>query len=93
MSHHFIGINSILIVVSSADVNAKKVEMTLRSGDLSKPVALTLSSLSVGQHLEGSVKKIEEYGLFIQIDNSKLSGLCHKSEVKPRISIILAFIL
>ncbi|KAJ4485931.1 hypothetical protein J3R30DRAFT_3655234 [Lentinula aciculospora] len=67
--------------ILSADADAKKVEMTFRSGDLSKPVALTVSTLSVGQHVEGVVKKIEDYGLFIQIDNSKISGLCHKSEL------------
>ncbi|KAF5385433.1 hypothetical protein D9757_005443 [Collybiopsis confluens] len=66
--------------VLSADAETKKVELTLRSGDLMKP---TLIGLSVGQHVEGVIKKIEEYGLFIQIDNSKLTGLCHKSEVKP----------
>ncbi|KAF9076092.1 hypothetical protein BDP27DRAFT_1313888 [Rhodocollybia butyracea] len=67
--------------ILSADIDTKKVEMTLRSGDLSKPVAFTLSNLSIGQQVEGVVKKIEEYGLFIQLDNSKLSGLCHKSEL------------
>ncbi|KIK70798.1 hypothetical protein GYMLUDRAFT_32858 [Collybiopsis luxurians FD-317 M1] len=67
--------------ILSVDADAKKVEMTLRSGDLSKPVALSLSNLSVGQHVEGVVKRIEDYGLFIQIDNSKLTGLCHKSEL------------
>ncbi|KAJ4002507.1 hypothetical protein F5050DRAFT_1802449 [Lentinula boryana] len=67
--------------ILSADVDAKKVEMTFRSGNLSKPAALTLSTLSIGQHVEGVVKRIEEYGLFVQVDDSKLSGLCHKSEL------------
>ncbi|KAJ3741063.1 hypothetical protein EV360DRAFT_76771, partial [Lentinula raphanica] len=66
--------------ILNVNADARKVEMTLRSGDLSKPTVLTLSTLSVGQQVEGVVKRIEEYGLFIQIDNSKLSGLCHKSE-------------
>ncbi|GAW04399.1 u3 snornp-associated protein rrp5 [Lentinula edodes] len=66
--------------ILSAEADTKKVEMTLRSGDLSKPVALTFSALAPGQHVDGVVKRIEEYGLFIQIDNSKLSGLCHKSQ-------------
>lgn len=70
-----------LTVLLSAEADTKKVEMTLRSGDLSKPVALTFSALAPGQHVDGVVKRIEEYGLFIQIDNSKLSGLCHKSQV------------
>ncbi|KAJ4499442.1 hypothetical protein C8R41DRAFT_754139 [Lentinula lateritia] len=67
--------------ILSAEADTKKVEMTLRSGDLSKPVALTLSTLVPGQHVDGVVKRIEEYGLFIQINNSKLSGLCHKSQL------------
>ncbi|KAJ4484909.1 hypothetical protein C8J55DRAFT_32010 [Lentinula edodes] len=67
--------------ILSAETDTKKVEMTLRSGDLSKPVALTFSALTLGQHVDGVVKRIEEYGLFIQIDNSKLSGLCHKSQL------------
>ncbi|KAJ3806453.1 hypothetical protein F5876DRAFT_80678 [Lentinula aff. lateritia] len=67
--------------ILSAEADTRKVEMTLRSGDLSKPVALTFSALTPGQHVDGVVKRIEEYGLFIQIDNSKLSGLCHKSQL------------
>jgi len=42
---------------------------------------ITLSDLKEGQKIDGVVKKIEDYGLFIQIDGSKLSGLCHKSQV------------
>jgi len=59
--------------------------MTFRSGDMSrleKP-SLTLSDLHEGQKIEGRVKRVAEYGLFIEINDSKLSGLCHKSEVRP----------
>jgi len=42
---------------------------------------IILSNLKEAQKVNGVVKKIEEYGLFIQIDGSKLSGLCHKSQV------------
>lgn len=82
MGDKILGVSRInLMVLLSAEADTKKVEMTLRSGDLSKPVALTLSTLVPGQHVDGVVKRIEEYGLFIQINNSKLSGLCHKSQV------------
>lgn len=71
---------------TSADVANKKVEMTLRSIEASQrkglSTGITLSDLKEGQKIDGIVKKIEDYGLFVQIDNSKLSGLCHKSEVK-----------
>ena len=67
------------------DPETKRVEMTFRSGDLNKPrgTNLSLSDITPGQIIEGTVKRVEEYGLFIQIEGSKLSGLCHKSEVCP----------
>ncbi len=57
--------------------------MSLRTGDLSakRTSSITLSDLKEGQKIEGSITKTEDYGLFIQIAGSKLSGLCHKSQV------------
>jgi rRNA biogenesis protein RRP5 len=64
------------------DIEAKKVEMTFRSGDFSKASSsLGIADLKEGQKIDGVVTRIEDYGLFIQIDGSKLSGLCHKSQV------------
>jgi rRNA biogenesis protein RRP5 len=61
--------------------------MTFRSGNraLATP-KLQFSDLAEGQKVQGRVKKVEEYGIFIQIDDSKVSGLCHKSEVRYVIS-------
>jgi len=42
---------------------------------------MQLSDLKEGKKVEGKVTKIEDYGLFIQIKDSKLSGLCHKTQV------------
>jgi rRNA biogenesis protein RRP5 len=58
--------------------------MTFRSESRrqDKSAVLTLSDLQEGQIINGRVKKIEEYGLFLEIEGSKLSGLCHKSEVR-----------
>lgn len=57
--------------------------MSFRSGDLKRDTRLgiTLADLTEGQKVEGRVKKIEDYGLFIEIEGSRVSGLCHKSEV------------
>lgn len=58
--------------------------MSLRSIEAAQRKGLsgiTLNDLKEGQKVDGIVKKIEEYGLFIQIEGSKLSGLCHKSQV------------
>jgi len=43
---------------------------------------MRLSDLKEGQKVEGKVTKVEDYGLFIQIKGSKLSGLCHKTQVR-----------
>jgi len=60
------------------------VEMTFRSGDLKrdKTSSLCFADLHDGQKVDGRIKKIEDYGLFVEIEGSKLSGLCHKSEVR-----------
>jgi rRNA biogenesis protein RRP5 len=64
--------------------------MTFRSGDRAPTVSkLQLSDLSVGQKVQGRVKKVEEFGIFIQIDDSKLSGLCHKSEVCTVLEVLV----
>lgn len=54
--------------------------MTLRS-NFTKSKELAIGDLKEGQKVDGKVKKVEEYGIFIQIEGSKLSGLCHKTEV------------
>ena len=63
--------------------------MTLRSGDLNKTRSsvLKISDLAVGQKVSGKITKVEDFGLFIQIEGSKISGLCHKSEVNISLSI------
>ncbi|KAF8167718.1 hypothetical protein B0H34DRAFT_645870 [Crassisporium funariophilum] len=70
--------------ILSVDVDTKKAEMTFKSGDLSArhgPSKMTLSDLREGLKVDGVVTKIEDFGLFIQIEGSKLSGLCHKSQL------------
>ena len=60
------------------------MELSFRSGDLKRDTQakLSLSDLSEGQKVEGRVKRVEDYGLFVEIEGSKISGLCHKSEVR-----------
>jgi rRNA biogenesis protein RRP5 len=65
--------------------------MTLRSGDLKRDApSLTLDGLHVGQKILGRIKRVEQYGLFIEVDGTKISGLCHKSQVRMS-SIMLVF--
>lgn len=68
---------------SSIDNDKKQVEMTLRTNLSAKVRAppANIEDFSVGQKVNGRVKKVEEYGLFISIPDTRVSGLCHKSEV------------
>ena len=66
----------------SIDREKGRVEMTLRSGDPKTPSGTTsLSDFKLGQKVDGVVKKVEDYGVFVEIKGTKISGLCHKSEL------------
>ncbi|KAJ3575984.1 hypothetical protein NP233_g748 [Leucocoprinus birnbaumii] len=72
--------------VLSVDTENKKVELTFRSGNLAArkneaQAKRSPSDLYEGEKIDGLVKRVEDYGLFIQIEGTKLSGLCHKSEL------------
>ncbi|CAE6485208.1 unnamed protein product [Rhizoctonia solani] len=59
------------------------IELTMRSGDINKLLKRTvgLSDFQVGQKVEGRVKSVMDFGIFIEIAGTKISGLCHKSEI------------
>ncbi|QRV97232.1 rRNA biogenesis protein RRP5 [Ceratobasidium sp. AG-Ba] len=69
--------------VLSASEESNQVELTMRSGEISKLLkhTLSLSDFKVGQKVEGRVKSVTDFGMFIEIAGTKISGLCHKSEI------------
>lgn len=61
-----------------------RVLMSLKSsvvnGDLQNLKAFT--DLKIGDVYEGTIKKVEEYGVFVSLDGTdNVSGLCHRSEI------------
>jgi len=69
-------------ILYSIDPETKRIEMTFRSSQSKRSGGrIQIDDLKAGQKVDGAIKRIEDYGMFIQIDNSKLNGLCHKSEV------------
>ncbi|WWC65653.1 uncharacterized protein I303_108274 [Kwoniella dejecticola CBS 10117] len=75
-----------LVIGKIISVNEKNnsVEMTFRKNPAkqAKTVAkLGLSDFEEGQKVVAEVKKVEAYGIFLRIDGSDVSGLCHKSEI------------
>ena len=73
-------------VVVAVDTVARRVEMTMRSdgGDASnrdgssKDVA-NLARIEVGLVTMGTVRRVQTYGVFVTLDGSGRSGLCHIS--------------
>lgn len=57
------------------EASSKKVEVTLRNKinrETRKPDGVEFSHLHMGHVIHGHVRRVELYGLFITIDNSKL---------------------
>lgn len=67
---------------NSVNTDSNQVEVTLRSGDLKRAmVTKGLPDFTKGTRVDGIIRKVEDYGVFVQIKDTKVSGLCHKSEV------------
>jgi len=60
-----------------------KVELSLKKSRLapSKPSATQWGDYHVGDKVSGHIRATAEYGVFVQIDGTNISGLCHKSEL------------
>ncbi|KAK8849492.1 hypothetical protein IAR55_004826 [Kwoniella newhampshirensis] len=70
--------------ILSVDEKRNSVEMTLRKNPtkaVKKVAKLGLSDFEEGQKVVAEVRKVEPYGIFLKIDGSDVSGLCHKSEI------------
>lgn len=74
--------------IISLDNTGKFIQMTLKpsqvDGNYVPPLKIT--TLEVGAVVTGKVRKVEDFGAFIDIDNTqpKLSGLCHRSEMAEK---------
>ncbi|PQK09241.1 hypothetical protein BB8028_0001g13120 [Beauveria bassiana] len=73
--------------IIAIDNATKQLEMSLKSSvvdeDYTPPV--TYKDLAVGQVVTGKVRKVEEFGAFILVDNSaNVSGLCHRSQMAEK---------
>ena len=75
--------------IISVDKKAGRIQMSLKKSVLDKDYVppLTFNDIAVGDIVTGKVAKVEEFGVFIVVDNSEnVRGLCHRSEIAaPRI--------
>ena len=73
--------------VLSVDTAVGQVEMSLKSSVVDEDYTPLLSykDISEGQVVTGKVRKVEEFGAFILVDNSSnVSGLCHRSQMADK---------
>lgn len=73
--------------ILSVDPATKQVELSLKASmvneDYTPPI--TFNDIKEGQVLTGKVRKVEDFGAFILIDNSaNVSGLCHRSQMAEK---------
>lgn len=70
-----------------ADETLNHLQMSLRKSHLDgdyKPL-LTFLDMKVGQTVTGKVRKVEDFGVFIVVDNSSnVSGLCHRTKMSDQ---------
>ncbi|KAL8783841.1 MAG: hypothetical protein Q9213_004331 [Squamulea squamosa] len=73
--------------VIRVDQDLNLVQMSLKRSHIDKDYRppLTFDDMIVGQIVTGKVRKVEDFGVFIVIDNSaNVSGLCHKTQMADR---------
>ncbi|KAK4539952.1 hypothetical protein LTR36_009922 [Oleoguttula mirabilis] len=74
--------------IVAVDADAKNIQLSLKSShvDAGYVAPLTIADLAPGMVVTGKVRKVEDFGAFIDIDNTlpRLSGLCHRSEVASK---------
>ncbi|KND89002.1 rRNA biogenesis protein rrp5 [Tolypocladium ophioglossoides CBS 100239] len=73
--------------VVSVDPAVHQVELSLKASmvdeDFIPPI--TFSDIKQGQVVTGKVRKVEEFGAFILVDNSaNVSGLCHRTQMAEK---------
>lgn len=42
---------------------------------------LSMENFKAGQLVKAFVKSVQAFGVFLRVDNSRVSGLCHRTEV------------
>ncbi|KAJ3056513.1 Protein RRP5 [Rhizophlyctis rosea] len=70
--------------VLSVDQEKGQVELSLKNSVVDPSSVgdkITFADLAPGKKVKGTIKKIESFGVFIQLQNSSISGLCHASEL------------
>ncbi|KAG0094044.1 rRNA biogenesis protein rrp5 [Podila epicladia] len=69
--------------IVNVNESRNQIELTLKGSQIDPSVKAiqTLAAFTKGQKVKGTIKAVKDIGVFIKIDNSVVSGLCHISEI------------
>jgi rRNA biogenesis protein RRP5 len=69
--------------IVSASESHHQIELTLKASQIDPSIKAiqTLADFTKGEKVKGTIKAVKDIGVFIKIDNSTVSGLCHISEI------------
>ncbi|KAF4626997.1 hypothetical protein G7Y89_g11155 [Cudoniella acicularis] len=73
--------------IIAVDPLLNHIQMSLKSSIMDKDykAPITFNDLKAGQVVTGKIRKVEDFGVFIVVDNSmNVSGLCHQSEMAEK---------
>ena len=74
--------------VLSVDASSKHILMSLKASHVDQNYVppITLTDLRPGMVVTGKVRKVEDFGAFIDIDDTqpRISGLCHRSQIAEK---------
>lgn len=74
--------------IMAVDVAAKHIQLSLKAShaDPNFTAPLKMDDIKVGMVVTGKVRKVEDFGAFIDIDNTvpRLSGLSHRTEIADK---------
>lgn len=74
--------------IIAVDSLLNHIQMSLKRSHLDKDYKppLTFSDVKVGQTISGKVRKVEDFGVFVVVDDSSnVSGLCHRTKMSDQL--------
>lgn len=74
------------VVAVTPETNQVQFSLKKSHVDKNYKPPIKISDLEVGSIITGKIRKVEDFGAFIDIDNTqpRVSGLCHRSEVAAK---------
>lgn len=84
----FFRVNQCVLGKISQCKEENRILMTLKESEVNGDLTSfkSFDELEVGQNFDGSVKQVQDFGVFVKLDGTaNISGLCHRSEISDNI--------